>query len=293
MKTIQHLLALALPLATGFAWAVCPAPDDVGDDTGTAEVMSSTSYDKSFNIAASDRADVDFFSFVAIPCADYTFTVSDTSIAALDVCLRASDGIHILDRKNTAGGAATINFTWSDDTIGGLFYLDVRSLGEATIGSYRMRMNVTLPSDIDNDQLPDKWEAGPWANGALSSNGFTGRNAPHGTHHDFDNDGFTNFQELLMGTDPTLAGSGLVILDIFKDEAKADVTWPAVRFGTYEVSWMDVREAGNWPNEANWNMVDHFTHMGATGDLVTEDDDGLPPTYKIYRVRQYGIPEAP
>jgi len=270
------------------ALAQCPVPDDVGDDPGTCATLPANNYNQQHSIDAADRADVDMFSFVSIPGATYSFTIEEITVDALDVCLRASDGIYILDRKNTAGnGTATITFSWSNANIGGLFYLDVRSLGEAVTGTYRFRMNTTLPTDKDNDLLPDSWEVSY----GLNDNGFTGATSPDGTYHDKDGDGFTNFQELLMGTDPDDARSGLIVNFIEKDNIQAEVTFPVVQFGTYELEYFTINDDGPaWDINTNWTPLQHFTHMGASGNLTTVESDGAPPTYKIFRLRQFGIP---
>jgi hypothetical protein len=59
------------------------------------------------------------------------------------------------------------------------------------------------PNDVDNDGLPDDWEA---ANG-LSADAVTGAEAANGTNGDADADGFTNREEWLQQTSPVTYGS--------------------------------------------------------------------------------------
>lgn len=289
-KQLMRYGLLAIFLSGSTAMAQCLVPDDVGDSAGTCASLPAGGYNTIHNIDAADRADVDMFSFVAIPGVTYTFEVSEITVPALDVCLRASDGIYILDRKNTAGtGTATITLSWGNTgtAIGGLFYVDVRSLGEAVTGTYRMKMTSGSYIDKDNDQLPDTWELSY----GLDENGFTGASGTSGTNHDFDGDGFSNYQELLMGSDPSDAGSGLIITFIEKDVTQAELSFPVIQFGSYELSSFIISDDGPaWDDDANWTPLQHFTHMGSSGMMQAMDSDGAPPTYKMYRLRQFGIP---
>lgn len=290
--TAGCLMAIGL----GTAAYASPDADDVMNELGGSplRIMNNNSgYDRTHTI--NYRTDVDMFTFTAIPGASYTFTVEEGTVDDLDICLRAGNGRYIIDRVNTAGTRNSGNFTWNNPNIGGMFYLDVRSLGEDATGTYRMKMDVTLPTDNDNDQLPDSWETNPaWVNGPLNTNPSSGASAPSGTNSDFDSDGFTNYQELLMGTDPTTAASGLIIQDIIKNPIKAEVKWPAIEFGSYKVVWIDRRsDIASWQIDANWTLIDDFTYTGPTGSVWTENADGVPPEYKIYRVVQFGIPPNP
>lgn len=294
MKHITMLTSLFAALAIS-ASAACLPNDDAGNAAGSALVIPSAGYNTTHNLE--HRSDVDYFVFTAIPFATYTFTVSEGSAPDLDVCLRGPDGSYILDRENSASGSS-VTFSWppagSGNIAGGLMYLDVRSLGEAKSGSYTFNMTANYGPDNDNDNLPDQWEASSsWANGPLNTAPGSGASGPNGWQHDFDGDGFTNWQELQMGTDPTAAGSSLIILDIEKDITKAEVQWPAVKNGFYEVSWRTNDATRNWTSDADWNVIDSMFYQGNSANIWTDDFDGIPPEYKIYRVQQFGISSRP
>ena len=287
-----HLTAILLAASSSAAIAACPLGDDVGDEPRTANLLPAGGYDTPHTIGPR-RSDIDVFCFLAIPGAQYSFRVEEDGVPALDVSLRAGDGRHILERHNTLGATSAIDIVWSNAAVGGFLYLDVRSFGETATGGYQLRMEVTPPADQDGDQLPDDWETGPWTNGQLSVDVDTGADSPSGTHDDFDGDGLSNFQELLLGTDPTSADLDLRIHDIDKDPQQSDLTWPAVQFGAYEISSFDMSDGATWTNAARWRVINQFTHTAPSGEVVTEDEDGTAPDFKVYRVRRLGIPPAP
>lgn len=69
------------------------------------------------------------------------------------------------------------------------------------------------PEDLDDDSLPDAWEAGFGL--STTDNGFSDI-AKEGERGDFDGDGLTNREEYLLGTNPALAdsdGDGLTDYD--------------------------------------------------------------------------------
>jgi len=301
--SIRSLGILAI-LTSGTAFAAClPPNDDAGNDAGTAAVIPSTGFNAVRTLE--HRSDQDFFVFTAIPYATYTFTVTEVSAPDLDVCIRAGDGSYILQRKNSAAGNnVTFSYSVPGGSAGGQTFVDVRSLGEAMAGTYRLNVTANLGPDNDNDSLPDQWEVGPWGNGALNTLASTGAGGLDGWQHDKDGDGFSNWQELQMGTDPTVFGSSLIILDIEKQTAydgspnafqaeKAEVQWPAVKNGYYEVSYRTNDVSTDWRNDNNWTVIDSMLYTGNSGDIWTDDVDGVPPIYKIYRVQQFGISPAP
>lgn len=302
IATITSIATVACFLA-GSAFAACLPSDDAGNTSGTAAVIPSTGFNGVRTLE--HRSDQDFFVFTAIPYATYTFTVTEVSAPDLDVCIRAGDGSHILQRKNSAAGN-NVSFSYNvpAGSAGGQTFIDVRSLGEAMAGTYRLNVTANLGPDNDNDNLPDQWEVGPWGNGTLNTLASTGAGGLDGWQHDKDGDGFSNWQELQMGTDPTVFGSSLIILDIEKETSydgspnafqaeTAEVQWPAVKNGYYEVSYRTNDVSTDWRNDNNWTVIDSMLYTGTSGDIWTDDLDGVPPIYKIYRVQQFGISSAP
>ena len=81
--------------------------------------------------------------------------------------------------------------------------------------------------DTDADQLPDSWEKSIWGNTEEVSD-------PHG---DYDNDGCTNEQELLAGTDANDPNSCLRVLNILPDEPGALLSWTSVPGKRYRISY--------------------------------------------------------
>ncbi|MCI5151245.1 MAG: hypothetical protein D3916_17990, partial [Candidatus Electrothrix sp. MAN1_4] len=74
--------------------------------------------------------------------------------------------------------------------------------------------NMTDPDDLDEDLLSDAWE----------NQYFGSLDEPAGG--DFDNDGETNYQEWLHGTDPTKAGAaGIIHSRTFKPEERTSGEW--------------------------------------------------------------------
>ncbi len=94
-------------------------------------------------------------------------------------------------------------------------------------------------SDTDGDGLPDDWEL---ANG-LNPYSATGNDGANG---DPDQDGFTNLQEFLAGTDPHNAQSLLKITSIGPIAGGVTLRFSAVAGHTYSVQYRSNILAGVW-----------------------------------------------
>ena len=107
--------------------------------------------------------------------------------------------------------------------------------GKMTTGG---RLDLLKMVDTDNDGLPDWWENETLGNLAQSATA------------DGDDDGFTNLDEFLAGTDPTNAASHLA----FSSLATASdgegnhfvLSFPSVEDRSYRIQWSETLEAGSW-----------------------------------------------
>lgn len=95
-----------------------------------------------------------------------------------------------------------------------------------------------LPSDQDDDCLPDAWEAEFGL--STTDNGLLSRSL-EGERGDFDSDNLSNLEEYLLGTDPTLAdtdGDGLNDFEearILRTDPTVSDTTPEVLVGTIDL----------------------------------------------------------
>lgn len=81
-----------------------------------------------------------------------------------------------------------------------------------------------LPDDLDNDEMPDVWEADNFGTLLRDGNG------------DFDGDGFSDLNEYLAGTQPTNAASLLRIENIsYLSPTDLAITWQSVSNRNYDV----------------------------------------------------------
>ncbi len=138
--------------------------------------------------------------------------------------------------------------------------------GAPTVG----QPNVGEPDpDWDGDGLPNDWEMGH----GLDPHDATGSNGGAG---DPDQDGLTNRQEFLAGTDPQVAASRLEIRAVDLDDAETAIRFVAVEGRSYTVLFTDDLSAGTWQGLAN------VPAQPATGE-VTVRDPGRPAT-RFYRL---------
>lgn len=115
-----------------------------------------------------------------------------------------------------AATVTRLRFTWNK-TSGNIAFDDVIVTGP-----------VTDPdSDVDGDGLPDRWELEHFTNGLDSA-----------ASGDEDEDGATNWQEWIAGTDP---GDAESVLEVNSDPSAHPVymviTWPSVEDRRYTVRW--------------------------------------------------------
>ncbi len=83
--------------------------------------------------------------------------------------------------------------------------------------------------DTDNDHLPDLWERSVWG-------GLEVVNDPNG---DYDDDGFSNEQEYLAGTNPADRGSFLRVVGVLRWQSGTFVRWCTTPGKRYRISYSD------------------------------------------------------
>jgi hypothetical protein len=144
-----------------------------------------------------------------------------------------------------------------------------------TLGAVRVRLAFPPNLDTDADGLLDNWEIAFELN-PNSSNG------QHGAGGDPDNDGHSNAQEQMAGTDPRDGNSVLRLSLTPVDETFYRIGWRAVPGKRYQLEYADGDIAEFKPFEGNW------PRMALAPIEVYEDDVSTntpPPSLRAYRVR--------
>ena len=137
-------------------------------------------------------------------------------------------------------------------------------------GDYNDRRDVFVlqlgEADSDADGLDDGWEMAYF--GTLARDGKA----------DFDNDGQSDWQEFLAGTDPTKSGSVLRIMTLTVSGAGATkVIWSAAPGRSYQVEFKDNL------SDSNWNCFpDFITASSTTASFL---DNSSSADHRFYRVR--------
>ncbi len=120
--------------------------------------------------------------------------------------------------------------------------------------------------DSDGDGLDDGWEVAFFGNLSRDGSG------------DFDNDGQTDRQEYLAGTDPTNGGSILRVLTLSSlSDGRTTILWNAVPGKTYQVQYK------NSLMEAQWSTLPGLVTVGSATAALTDHSAG-PQKQRFYRV---------
>jgi len=120
--------------------------------------------------------------------------------------------------------------------------------------------------DSDGDGLDDDWELAYF--NTLNRDG-TG---------DFDNDGKTDREEFLAGTDPTNVGSVLRVLTISKgSNGPVTLVWSAISGKSYRAEFKDAVQASEWQL-----LQDNIKANGSTASII--DESSATSTQRFYRI---------
>ncbi len=127
-------------------------------------------------------------------------------------------------------------------------------------------VRLRLLRDDDNDGLPDAWELAYFNN---ATNGLP--------NVDSDNDGISNLQEYIAGTDPKVGSSKLVIsrIDVNRNLNSVTLTWPSMTNRYYTLESATDILGGYAPL---WSSVGSPTESSYSGSLTT---NSLPLFYRV------------
>jgi hypothetical protein len=167
----------------------------------------------------------------------------------------------------------------SDGTNGNDRYLSGNVIGvpqPATNGNYGFGfltlepLLVQLPNqDTDGDGLPDWWEQTHWGSPVAGAREV-----------DLDQDGFSNFDEYRLGTQPTNLWSLLDIAEIASTGAQRRISWRSVGGRGYVLEFSDDLGAGFQPllEVAETNVAEGVESVASAGDTNA-------PPVRTYRIR--------
>jgi hypothetical protein len=134
--------------------------------------------------------------------------------------------------------------------------------------------------DSDADGLPDAWELQNFGN--LNRDGSD----------DADNDGLTDREEYIVGSNPNNASSGYPRLNVQKDGAGFRVTFPTVTGRRYTVSYRDSLASGAWNPVTQVGSGEQNPAVGTGGNVTVTDTSASQSTggARFYKV---GVELAP
>jgi len=126
--------------------------------------------------------------------------------------------------------------------------------------------------DHDEDGLPDEWESAY----GISTNSAVGDDGPEG---DPDGDSFSNYQELVAGTDPNNGASCIAIESLLSPDTVNPfftVMWSSVPGRRYLVQYTDDLVTGSWENLSGV--------ITASGYTAAYDDYSVEAGKRFYRI---------
>lgn len=125
--------------------------------------------------------------------------------------------------------------------------------------------SVTVAADTDGDGLPDPWE---------TRYGFP-TNSPPAVNQDSDQDGMSDVEEYLAGTNPTNAAS-LLKLDLIIETNVTALRFTAMSNRTYSVQFTDSLSGSPWQSLADV--------IATSSNVLRGFTDPVPRTNRFYRV---------
>lgn len=235
--------------------------DDHGDDAANATAISLGGPAVEGNIEMD--VDRDFFSFTAQPGKQVVVTAVETGVPDLTVRLRsqAMSGGLLASAHSVDDSQAVL--TWANTFGSYPVYVEVISFSQFVSGTYTVQVDEEDVADADGDDLPDVWENMHF--GDLDED----------RDDDHDVDGLSNYQEYLLGTDPTLAGGGqLEITALHVEGDQKTITWDASPLRRYDV------QATTAIDDMAWHSIGTVT--SETSSASTVDVNGN--EHCLYRI---------
>ena len=139
-------------------------------------------------------------------------------------------------------------------------------------GDYNERRDVFVVrlglGDSDNDGMDDDWEVAYFGN--LNRDGT----------EDFDEDGHSDLQEFLTGTDPTNTGSILRVITVTPmSGGNTTIVWSSVPGRSYVVQFKDSL------NTPNWNNASGVLTASQTSESFAHASSGPQRFYRVITVQ--------
>jgi len=206
-RRVAALIVMAVAMV-GSRVAAHDFGDDVSDESAGAEELS-------VNGGAITRAleidrDEDWFMFSVEAGVDYTVAVGNVTLFDSSLERYAEAIGTAIAATNTLPYSVDARLAWVHSGISERVYVRVSGMFEFTTGTYHIAVSSSQ-LDTDDDGLPDVWEFDNF--GDLTSTDGTG---------DADDDGVTDFEEYMDGTNPNVPADWVVQND-FDGDGESDL----------------------------------------------------------------------
>jgi hypothetical protein len=139
--------------------------------------------------------------------------------------------------------------------------------GNNLIGNPFLVVKYYHSGDSDSDGMLDRWEyryRKPTAEGCLGLDRWT-----HDANADNDGDGYTNYEESVVGTDPTDPDSLFAIVNIYS--GSITIEWSSVPGKSYTVLYTD----DEYGFGMQWNIAEPLVPASGTGTTTWTDNSPL------------------
>jgi len=236
-------------------------PDDHGDDAANATPITIGGV----AIGGTSEMDVDrdVFTFMAESGKQYTVTVAEGTVPDVTVKLRTHSPNGPVVASSYSVGSSEAVLHWVNGFGQSEVTLEVTAFVLFTNGTYTVQVEEAAPVDSDGDDLPDVWEDHYFGD------------LDEGKDDDFDLDGLSNYEEYLLGSNPTISARGdLRITALEHDGDSRLITFNTVPLQTYEI------QTGTVSPELLWVPLGTLT--GVTSFATFQDEN--PGRHCLYRV---------